>query len=153
MKYISTSLLMLLFILTTCGNHQAETSYYLSLQGQSDTWELSDYEVIYTSEKNETGNGKLRMKEKDNYVTDSFHFETHAVTSGKDHIIHSGSVSGKTNIAEQTTGALKGEDNHSNPLQQVENIYMIVAWWDLEEDQQMEERIDLYEGTEQEHVF
>ncbi|WP_053071852.1 hypothetical protein [Ornithinibacillus contaminans] len=76
------------------------------------------------------------MKNGNEYVTDSFHFETHAIISGEDIVVHYGSESGAgTDIAKESTGAIEGKgyiDKDGNPitLSEVSNIYMVVKWWD-----------------------
>lgn len=153
MKKISCSLISLLFILSACSNQQSGTDYYLLLTGQSDNWELSGYEILLTSEGRKAGNGTLIMKEENEYFTDSFSFHTHAVINGVDNTIHAGSVSGRTDISEQTTGTIEGESENSVKLDGVSSIYMVIEWWDSDENENVQERIDLYQRSNSDETF
>lgn len=94
MKNTLFILISLVFILSACNNQQLETDYYLSLMGESESWELIGYEIMLTSGGMKAGNGKLIMKDENEYITDSFSFNMHAVINGVDNRIHAGSVSG-----------------------------------------------------------
>ena len=143
-KKVLFSLIYLLFLLSACSNQQSRTDYYLSLTGQSDNWELSGYEILLSSEGRKAGNGTLIMKEETEYFTDSFSFNTHAVINGVDSTIHAGSVSGRTDISEQTTGTIEGEGENSITLNDVSSVYMVIEWWDSDENENVQERIVLY---------
>lgn len=121
--------------------------------GESQTWELIDYEIMQTSDGKKAGNGKLKMKDENNYFTDSFSFHTHAVINGVDNRIHAGSVSGRSDISEQTTGTIEGEGENFISFDDIGNIYMIVEWWDSDENENVQERIDLYPKQESEDTF
>jgi len=45
---------------------------------------------------------------------------------GADNRIHAGSVSGRTDISEQTTGTIEGENGNRITLDEVSSIYMTV---------------------------
>ncbi|MGM8365493.1 hypothetical protein ACLIBG_08405 [Virgibacillus sp. W0181] len=145
-------LIPILFILSACSSPQSKTNYYLSLTGESETWELNGYELMFTQDGKKIGNGKLNMKEEE-YFTDFFSFNTHVVKNGVDNRIHAGSVSGRTNISEQMTGTIEGEDGKPVSFEEVSNIYMIVKWWDTDKNEDVQERIDLYEKPEKEETF
>lgn len=150
-KKILFCLLPLLFILSACHDHQTETNYSLSLLGESEAWKLTGYEIILTPNEMKIGNGRLIMKEENEYITDSFSFNTYAVFSGEDHSIHAGSVSGRADIREQTTGTLEG-DQHID-FDELSDIYMIVEWWDPNENDNVQERINLYQKPENDETF
>lgn len=140
------------------GNSVIKHSY-LSLMGESQSWNLIGYEVVITPENFKIGNGTLSRKNVNEYTADSFHFETHAVINGEDLTVHSGSASGVgIDIAEETTGAIEGEtylneDGDPITLNDVSNIYMIVEWWDTGKSESVKERIDLYIKPDKEQTF
>ncbi|MFC2949226.1 hypothetical protein [Virgibacillus sediminis] len=147
-------LIPMLFIMAACTEDESmETNYYLSLMGESDTWELTGYEMMLTSDGEKAGNGKLSMKEVDEYISDSFSFRTHAVVGREDTVIHGSSVSGRTDIAQQTTGTVEGKGGNPITLDNVSNIYMTVEWWDMDKNEKVQERIELYRKPENGGTF
>lgn len=139
----------LVVLLTGCTFKEKKTEK-LSLTVESETWELTGYEIVISSEQFQAGNGTLTMKGKNEYIADSFQFETFVVIDGKDEIVHSSSVSGDgINIAEQPTGAIEGDaylNKNKQPitLDDVSSIYMNVTWWDVGSSESKMERIELY---------
>ncbi|MFD2922287.1 hypothetical protein [Halobacillus naozhouensis] len=146
-------------ILAGCNTQHNNTNYHLTLMGKSEHWGLIGYEVVITPEELKAGNGTLNMKNKNKYITNSFHFETHAVIADKDITVHSGSVTGAgIDIAEETTGAIEGgtylnEKGEPITLDNIRAIYMIVGWWDMSKGESVKERIDLYNQPKKEKTF
>jgi hypothetical protein len=97
-------------MLTACNNKEAETNYYLSLSGESEHWKLDGYEIMITPEGYKAGNGILTMKDIEKHMASFFSFDTYAVVDGEENRFHGHSVSGETNIAEQTPGTVEGEE-------------------------------------------
>ncbi|SES63731.1 hypothetical protein SAMN05216389_101186 [Oceanobacillus limi] len=153
MKKGLLSLFLLLFILSACNTQNVETNYYLSLNGASETWEISGYEIVITSDEMKAGNGKLFMKNHNEFFTDSFRFKTIAMIDGVETTIHSSSVTGETDISEQMTGTIEGEGGNSIDVDNLSEIYMIVEWWDADKNETLNERIDLYQKPESEDTF
>ncbi|MFC3039207.1 hypothetical protein ACFOGI_02960 [Virgibacillus xinjiangensis] len=149
----SVWLIAIILLLSACEGEQVETKYYMSLMGESDTWKLNGYEIMLTSDGEKAGNGKLSMKGVDEYVSDIFSFRTHAVIDGEDTVIHGGSVSGQTDIAQQTTGTIVGEGGKTITIDEVSSIYMMIEWWDTDENIPAQERIDLYRKPEDGETF
>lgn len=159
-RILNLLFIALVVLLSGCNsNGKSDTNhYFLSLMGESQTWRLSGYEVMITPENFKTGNGTLYMKNKNEYITDSFHFETHAVINGEDLAVHTGSVSGKVDLAKKTTGAIEGGtylNEKGNPisLNEVSDIYVIVEWKDSSKSKNVKERIDLYTKSNNEKTF
>lgn len=159
-NYYLLFLSLVVFLAGCNGNEKSVMNhYYLSLMGESQTWTLTGYEVVITPENFKAGNGTLNMKNENEYIADSFHFETHAVINGEDTVVHSGSASGAgVDIAEETTGAIEGgtylnKDGNPITLNEVSNIYMIVEWWDIGKSESVKERIDLYIKPNKEQTF
>ncbi|WP_332646912.1 hypothetical protein [Lysinibacillus sp. 54212] len=155
------SLALFILVLTGCNSNEKSVinHYYLSLMGESESWSLTGYEVLITSDHFKAGNGTLNMKNANEYIGDSFQFRTYAVINGEDTIVHSGSVAGaEIDIAKQTTGAIEGEsylDKNGDfiTLNDVTNIYMTVEWWDEGLRKSVRESIDLYNKESKEQTF
>lgn len=109
MKRILISLTFLLVVLSACNNEESATSYYLSLSGESDHWKLNSYEIVMSTDEIKAGHGTLTMKGEDKHMADFFSFDVYTVIDGVKTTLHSGAVSGETDIAKQTTGTLEGE--------------------------------------------
>ncbi|SFE75340.1 hypothetical protein [Alteribacillus iranensis] len=137
-------------VLVGCGQVEEDFNDYLLLTGESDSWELSGYEVEITSETFKAGNGTLHMKNETDEASDFFHFETHVVMNGEDTVVHSGSVSGPgVDISEETTGAIESgayldENGEALTREDIADIYMIVEWWDPAAEENVHENIELY---------
>lgn len=140
------SVVFLIFLLSGCNSNEKSV---LKLMGESQTWNLTGYEVVITPERFKAGNGILNMRNANEYITNSFHFETHAVINGEDLVVHAGSATGEgIDIAKKTTGAIEGGTYYNNgdpiTLNEVSDIYMIIEWWDTGKSGSVKERIDLY---------
>lgn len=152
MKRILISLIFLLVVLSACKNEEAETNYFLSLSGESDHWKLDGYEIVMTPEESKAGFGTLRMKGEDEHMADFFSYHVYIVVDGEENSLHSGSVSGGTDIAEQTTGTIENEGENFTEFPEVDEIYMVVNWNDDTNGDQ-EERIDLYNKDKNSKTF
>lgn len=126
--------------------------------GESDSWSLTNYEIVLTQGDFKAGNGTLRIKNEDKYMTDWFEFITHVVINNKDTVVHHNMESGPvTDLIEKSTGAIEGPAYHNEnkapiTIEQVDGIYMIVKWED-NNNNKIEERIDLYNKINKEHSF
>lgn len=154
--YVLFSLLVVL--ISGCSGYEKPVSnYYLSLIGESQTWNLTGYEVVITPESFKAGNGTLHVKNRNKTIVDSFYFETHVVINDKDLVVHTGAVtSAGKNIAEESTGAIEGdtylnEDGTPITLKEINSIYMIIEWSDKIES--VKERVDLYIKPNKEQTF
>ncbi|WP_391116999.1 hypothetical protein [Psychrobacillus sp. L3] len=150
--------LLLVVLLSGCNSIKKSVSnYYLSLMGESQTWNLTGYEVVITPESFKAGNGTLHVKNGNKSIVDFFYFETHVVINDKDLVVHTGGVSSTgMDIEEELTGAIESgaylnEDGTPITLNEINNIYMIVDWRGKSES--AKERIDLYIKPNKEQTF
>lgn len=144
--------------MTGCNAQQSDSKYYLLLMGESENWNLTDYEIVITPQDFNAGYGNLIMKNEEEYITDYFHFDTHVVINGEDMVVHSGSSTGGMDISEETTGAIEGgtylnKNDEPITLNDVSDIYMIVEWWDNSTEKSVNERLDLYKKSNTEETF
>lgn len=146
--------LLLVILLSGCnGNEKSVSNYYLSLMGESQTWNLTGYEVVITPESFKAGNGTLHVKNGNKSIVDSFYFETHVVINDKDVVVHTGAVTSTgIDITEEPTAAIEGgtylkENGTPITLNEINNIYMIVEWRGKSES--AKERIDLYKPNKE----
>lgn len=135
----------LVILLSGCSSSEKLNHYYLLLEGESQTWNVSEYEVVLTPENFKTWYGTLHMKNSNNYISDSFSFETHAVINDEDIRVHSGSNT--------ESGIYLDENGSPITLNEISNIYMIVEWWDVDKSESMNERIELYTKPPKEQTF
>lgn len=70
---------------------------------------------------------------------------TYTFIKDVDDTIHAESVSGRTDISEQTTGTIEGESENSITLDDVSSIYMVIEQQDSDKNENVQERIDLYQ--------
>ena len=125
--------------------------------GESHSWTLNGYEIVLTSDLFKAGNGTLSMKNVDEYYTESFGFKTYIVINGQDTRVHTGYVSGNNiNIAVETTGAIEGgtylnKNGAAITIDDITEIYMVIEWWDKTKDEDVKERIDLYNKEKTSH--
>lgn len=163
-KYINIGLapwlclVLSFFVLSGCNTQKGDNNYYLLLMGESESWNLTSYEIVITPEDFKAGYGILNMKKENEYITDSFYFETHMVIDGEDTVVHSGSATSEMNIAEKTTGAIEGatylnENGDSVTFNDISEIYVVVEWWDISKNESIKERIDLINRSKIEQSF
>ncbi|WP_391116985.1 hypothetical protein [Psychrobacillus sp. L3] len=157
----------LIVLLSGCNNSGklVKNNYFLPLHGESQTWSLTGYEVMITPENFKAGNGTLKMKNEEKYLSDFFQFETHAVINNEDFTVHSNSIEFSSpetgdgiDIAEITTGAIESgkylnEKGDPISLKEVNVIYMIVKWRDINKGAYANERIDLFVKPNKEETF
>ncbi|WP_151699826.1 hypothetical protein [Psychrobacillus glaciei] len=158
--------LTLIFLLSGCNDNakQNVVNHYLLLQGESETWSLTGYEVMLTPEKFKAGNGVLKMRYEENYLSEYFQFDTHAIINGEDVTVHSisaeylNSENVGMDITEQHIMGMEMEKRlnaNGNPItpKDINVIYMIVKWKDMNKGEYVEERIDLYNSQNKENAF
>lgn len=150
-------LMLSFFVLSGCNAQKSGNTYYLLLMGESESWNLTGYEIVITPEDFKAGFGTLKMKNVNTYMTDFFHFETHVVIENDDSVVHTDSVTGETNIAKYTTGAIAGPYINKNgdfiTLKDIHEIYVVVEWWDTSKNESIKERIDLFNKSKKEQSF
>ncbi|WFT74157.1 hypothetical protein [Halobacillus naozhouensis] len=140
-------LVLLIALLTGCSSNEKMTinNSYLSLSGESESWKVKSYDIEMTPNMSRAGNGKVIMKDKTNYNTDLFSIRVHAVIDNNDKIIQGKSVTssgGKIDIAQETTGTT--EITEPIPVDNINNIYMVIKWQDTNKNKTSEERINLF---------
>lgn len=150
-KKIVLGICFIFIIFLISGCNRVENNYYLSFTEESDAWKLKGYEVRITPDAFIAGNGLLSMKGKDEYFTDIFSFTVHAVINQEDQVIHTYAATGsEINIARKRIGRIEGKayiNKEGTPinLDNISEIYMIIDWWDKEQEKKVEERINLYD--------
>lgn len=148
MKKIILLSVSLLLLLTGCVEYRT-TSFKFSTE--SEHWTLTDYIVKIENKKMFVGGGELKMNDVDEFYSNYFSYETHMIINGKDEVIHSESFSGEgINIAEKTIGTLEGEtilnkDGKAIRPGDIHQIYMVIEWHDPTLNEDIEERINLYD--------
>jgi len=150
-------LMLSFFVLSGCNAQKGGNNYYLLLMGESESWNLTGYEIVITPEDFKAGFGILNMKNVNEYITDYFHFEAHVVIDSDDSVVHTDSATGEMNIAEYTTGAIGGpylnKNGESVTLKDINEIYVVVEWWDISKNESIKERIDLFNKSKKEQSF
>lgn len=153
MKRVIFSLALSLLVLSACNNKEADTNYYLSLNGESEHWKLSGYEIVITPEGYKAGNGTLTMKDHAEHMAHFFSFDAYAVVDGEEDRFHGHSVSGEADIAEQIPGTIDGDDEAMKELSEIDEIYVVINWNDQDTDGDREERIVLYNKSDNDESF
>lgn len=110
-------------------------NYSVSLSGESETWDLSGYEVSLRKDSFTIGNGTLRMKNEKKYLTNSFSFKTYIIINDEKLIVHSGSTTGEEfDIQKRDMGHIESNEPFSNQdsleINNSNEIYMEIEWID-----------------------
>ncbi|WP_158736053.1 hypothetical protein [Alteribacillus sp. YIM 98480] len=126
-----------------------EDNYYLTLMGDSSTWKINNYQLEITPEHLIAGDGELHMKDTDEFQSEFFSIDVHAVINNEDRKIQGKSVSGHVNMADMTTGKVEGGTYYNDKgepitLEDINEIYAMVEWYDPLKEKQMSEKIVLY---------
>lgn len=56
-------------------------------------------------------------------------------------------------MTNQTTGTIEGTDGFTLQFNEIQQIYMIVEWWDVDKKEDLSEEIILFERTVDEPSF
>ena len=162
-KSIFYLLLTALFVLLSGCN--GTTTYFLPLQGESETWSLTGYEMVISPDDFKVGNGILKMKNEGQSLADFHQNETHVVINGKDTKVHGNIVTSSgpkagdgMDIAEMPTGAIAGpnyinEEGDPISFKEIDAIYMVVEWRDVTKGEYRKEQIELYVKSNKENTF
>lgn len=150
MKFFSFGLVLVILLLSGCDSNEKamKNNYYLSLSGESESWEVDSYEIEIKPDTFKAGNGSLTIKNKTDNSTDFFNLEVYVVIDNEDRLVQAKSVKGSdTDITQMTTGATEGgaflgDNGVPISLENVSDIYMSIEWQD--KSKTMEEKIDLY---------
>lgn len=145
--------LLILFLLSGCmkSEDRSGDNYYFSLTGESETWSVDGYELMIQGDRFQAGNGTITAEKEEEIIAYSFDMEVHTVHDGNDTIIHRTSSTGKgQDISQSETGRIEGSETIvSKNAEQLEHVYMLIAWRQDGED--MEEKIVLYDEEERIH--
>ncbi|MFC7321520.1 hypothetical protein [Halobacillus campisalis] len=105
---IFLSIILVIFFLVGCEKERVN-NYYLSLSGESESWEVDSYKILLKPDTLKAGNGNLTMKKKTEFNTDFFSLRVHAVIDNGNRVIQGKSIKGcESDITQTTTGATKG---------------------------------------------
>lgn len=137
-------------LLFGCSSEKINNHYHLYLMGESENWYVKDYKVELHPDTLIAGDGMVAWKGEEGLETDSFQIGAHAIINQEDHVIQRTSVSGESIIKEHTTGSIEGGtflDKDGNPIsiEDIENIYVLIEWWDQDQQKNVSERVDIYQ--------
>lgn len=141
--------IILLFIaISGCSNYESTDNYqyYFSLMGEGEKWIVKSYQIEISPESVKAGNGEITMKGNSEYTTDSYNIRVFAVYDDKEKVIQGNSITGNADldIAQLSTGTIESSDGKYLSPDKINNIYMEIEWKDLESEQWLKDRIDLF---------
>lgn len=154
-KRSKTSLLLILTIsilfVSGCkmNNESNAEGLLLTLTGESETWDLSGYEVSLSKDSFKIGHGTLFMRKQQEYLTNLFSYKTYIVMNTKKFLVHSGSRTGEAlDIQRRDIGLIESEPYYSTntdleEFEDITEIYMEVEWMD-HNNVKVKETINLY---------
>lgn len=150
---ISLLLILTISILLVSGcnknNESAAKDFLVTLTGESETWNLSGYEVSLSKDSFVIGHGTLLMKKQQEYLTNQFSYKTYLVINQEKFLVHSGSTTGEAfDIQRRDIGSIESEPYFSTntdlfKFEDIKDIYMEVEWMDRNNVKVME-AINLY---------
>lgn len=153
MKKVWFSFSIFFIFLMGCQLKSIEQHYYMHLMGESENWYVKNYEIELNPEYKRAGNGTVVWKGQVPLETDSFLMRSYVLINGEAHALQGTAISGDSVIKEQTTGELTGGtilNQHGDPLtlDDIEEIYMVIEWWDDNHKEHLSEQIYLYRKTD-----
>ncbi|MYL36878.1 hypothetical protein [Halobacillus litoralis] len=141
-------MVFLLIAITSYSSNDSTDQYrnYFSLRGEGKQWVVKHYQLEFSPESIKAGNGNIVMKGRSEYSTDSYHFHVYALYGDEKKVIQSHSVNSHEDldITHIPTGTIESSDGISLPPDQIKKIYMTIEWYDMESEQWLDERIDLF---------
>lgn len=141
-------IVLLFTAIAGCSNNESTDNYryYFSLMGEGDKWVVNPYQIEISPESFKAGNGKIVMKGKSEYSTDTYNIRVFAVYDDEEKVIQGNSVSGNAvkDITQISTGTIESSDGKYLSPDKINNIYMKIEWKDLDSGKWLEEKIDLF---------
>lgn len=154
MKKIVSSIILLLIILTACQQPNSDMNYFVTLTGESEKWQLTEYELMQTSDAFKAGNGLLKSNNSDETKKVNFlSVDTFIVINDEEEKVQGYAVSGDTEVFEQDVGAIEREERRFDDFSKISEVYSIVTWNDADTNGDEEEIIQLYDRSEEKTTF
>jgi len=129
-------LLFLLLLATGCSQETPLLNENIKLLGEGVNWVVSGYEVKLTEENFKAGDGVVKRKGKEEYITDFVSYKTYAMINKKNELLHSASFSGSDiDVGSEVLGSIEGEtylNKDGTPIdrENISGFFMIVEWWE-----------------------
>lgn len=119
--------------------HKEEQSITNIFNGESNTWELNNYEITFSTDLMEVGNGMISMK--NNHLSNYLSYKVYATIDNKEEVlqthISTGKVVNKTstiNLGSVSSSPLINSRGERISFDDLSNIYMVINWNDSNED-------------------
>lgn len=151
-KSVGLILLIIVVAIATFWFNQDDTDqsnhyYVYNLDGNSDNWELNQYQVELVPTNHTAGGGTLHHIGDDGPVVDTLNFRTAAIIDGTEVTLQTESVHEPIDASEVRIGF--ADNNLFKPngdpvmFHDLEEIFVEIEWMDSKGNYQ-EERLDLY---------
>lgn len=158
MKKLLIALSVFAFMLIGCSGeenveqvelekHKEEHSSTNVFNGESNTWELNNYEISFSTDLTEVGNGIISMKNDNNYLSDYLSYKVYATIDGKEEVLQKHVSTGEAvnEISTINLGSVSGmpltkSNGDMISFDDLSNIYMVINWNDSNGDY-LEEKI------------
>ena len=119
------------------GKHKEEQSITNVFNGESNAWELNNYEISFSTDLMEVGNGTISMKNDNNYLSDYLSYKVYATIEDKEEILQKHISTGEVmnEISTINLGSISGSplinsEGEVISLDDLSNIYMVINWND-----------------------
>ena len=129
------------------GKHKEEQSTTNVFNGESNTWELNNYEISFSTDLMEVGNGIISMKNDNNYLTDYLSYKVYATIDDIEEVLQKHISTGEVvneistiNLGSVSGAPLINSDGEMINFEDLSNIYMLINWNDSNGDY-LEEKI------------
>ncbi|WP_188207591.1 hypothetical protein [Alkalibacillus aidingensis] len=157
---IGAFLITLAWLTLTGDDEQSEFEdaprLVFSLDGSSQYWELSNYQIELSPEEQIARGGKLSFKREDEYhETDYFHFQVIADIHDHQEILSSSSIVMNNDLTFDLSDVSLGESrsegaflHEGEPVlkEDIERIYAVIEWQDPDGEQLVDEML-LYQSN------
>ncbi|SEQ98959.1 hypothetical protein [Piscibacillus halophilus] len=127
---------------------QSNHYYVFNLDGESENWDLNQYQIELVPTNQTTGGGMLHHTGDDGPIVDSLNFRAMAMIDGVEVTLQSNSVHEPIDVSEVRIDLVNNSlfKPNGDPVMfdDIEKIYAVVEWLDSSGEYQ-EERLELYE--------
>lgn len=127
--------------------HKEEQSITYIFNGESITWELNNYEITFSTDLMEVGNGIISMKNDNNYLSDYLSYKVYATIDNKEEVLQKHISTGEVvneistiNLGSVSGSPLINSKGEMISFDDLSNIYMVINWNDSNGDY-LEEKI------------
>lgn len=118
--------------------NKEEQSITHIFNGESNTWELNHYEITFSTDLMEVGNGMISMKNENSYLSDYLSYTVYATIDNKEEVLQKHVSTGEVvneistiNVGSVSSSPFVNSNGEMIRFDDLSNVYMVINWNDF----------------------